>query len=134
MGADRGMGLRVRVRVRADGVLETAHRHRGRQHEGEQRCSGDADAGLTEVQLVDCIVLPQPLHRNPVHPPRRRAGHSREQQLVWRLTLALDAAAQGIAADGSNVVLVLLLLIIIIVLRASGEYASRTACTSTTKP
>ena len=48
-----------------------------------------------------------------MHPPRRRAGHSREQQLVWRLTLALDAAAQGIAAEG-GVGIVLLLIIIVI--------------------
>ena len=53
--------------------------------------------------------------RAPSQTPRR--PQPRAAARVWRLTLALDAAEQGIAADGSNVVLVLLLLIIIIVLR-----------------
>eukprot|EP00964_Phaeocystis_antarctica_P068635 scaffold41591_cov42-Phaeocystis_antarctica.AAC.3 len=44
---------------------EVEQRGRGRQHEDE----------------------------NPAHRPRSRAGHSCEQQLVRRLTLALDAAA-----------------------------------------
>ena len=30
--------------------------------------------------MIDFIVHPQPLHRNPVHRPRRRTGHSREPQ------------------------------------------------------
>eukprot|EP00964_Phaeocystis_antarctica_P144268 scaffold110018_cov69-Phaeocystis_antarctica.AAC.7 len=82
---------------------ETAHRGRGRQHEAEQpRCD---DANTPEGQAADRIVLPQPLHRNPAHLARRRAGHSCEQQLGRRLTLALDAAAQGRTAEGSRTTL-----------------------------
>ena len=81
------------------------HRGRGRQHEAEQLCRDDAKAGIVEVQAADCIVLLQLLHRNPAHRPTRRAGHSCEQQLVWWLTLALDAAAQGCAAEGGVVCL-----------------------------
>jgi hypothetical protein len=55
---------------------ETAHRGRGRQHQAEQLCRDDAKAGFLEVQYIDGIVLPQPLHRNPAHQPRSRAGHS----------------------------------------------------------
>jgi len=79
------------------------HRGRGRQHEAEQLCRDDAKAGSFEVQAADCIVLPQPLHRNPAHRPTRCAGHSCEQQLVWWLSLALDAAAQGHTAEGGIV-------------------------------
>ena len=74
---------------------ETAHRGRGRQHEAEQLCPDVAKPGMVEVQAADCIVLLQLLYRNPAHRPTRRAGDSCEQQLVWWLTLALDAAAQG---------------------------------------
>ena len=35
------------------GLLETAQRRRGRQHEGEQRRCGVADAGIIEVNFVD---------------------------------------------------------------------------------
>ena len=49
---------------------------------------------MIELQDPDCIVLSQPLHRHPAHRARSRAGHSCEQQLVGRLTRALDATAQ----------------------------------------
>ena len=101
-GAVRDQACQWALTSKGGGQLETAQRRRSRQHEGEKRRCGIADAEIKEDEFVDCI-LPQPLHRNPVHLPRRRAGHSREKQLLWRLTLALDAAAQGI------VVLVLLL-------------------------
>eukprot|EP00964_Phaeocystis_antarctica_P049759 scaffold28821_cov63-Phaeocystis_antarctica.AAC.3 len=81
---------------------ESVHRGRGRQHETEQLCRDDAKAGTVEVQAADCIVLPQPLHRNPAHRPTRCAGHSCEQQLVWWLPLALvNAAAQGRMTKGA---------------------------------
>ena len=84
------------------GSPEFAKRGRGRQHEAEQLRSDDAKALITKVQAADRVVLAQLLHRNPEHRPRRRAGHSREQQLVRRLTLALvDAAAQGRTAKGA---------------------------------
>eukprot|EP00964_Phaeocystis_antarctica_P015567 scaffold8619_cov52-Phaeocystis_antarctica.AAC.2 len=79
---------------------ETAHRGRGRQHEAEQPRADDANAGFIEAQGADCIVLSQPLHKNPKHLARRRAGHSCEQQLGRWLTLALDAAAQGRTTEG----------------------------------
>ena len=78
------------------------HRRRDRQHEAEQPRPVDADrnAGFRKVQAPDCIVLPQHLHRNPVHRIRCCAGDSCDQQLVWWLTLALDAAAQGCTTKG----------------------------------
>eukprot|EP00964_Phaeocystis_antarctica_P004600 scaffold2480_cov65-Phaeocystis_antarctica.AAC.3 len=67
------------------------------------------------IQSSDCIVLPQLLHRDPAHRPRSRAGHSCEQQLVRRLTFALDAAAQGCAAKGGIVAIVVTVLIAIVI-------------------
>tara|TARA_B100000780_G_scaffold108090_1_gene75595 strand:- start:203 stop:631 length:429 start_codon:yes stop_codon:yes gene_type:complete len=92
------------------------HRGCGRQHEAEQLCRDDAKAGTVEVQTADCIVLPQLLHRNPAYRPTRCAGHSCEQQRVWRLTLALDAAAQDHTAEGGIVVVVIIIVVIVVII------------------
>eukprot|EP00964_Phaeocystis_antarctica_P161290 scaffold133301_cov72-Phaeocystis_antarctica.AAC.3 len=83
-------------RSRPRDTPEVEQRGRGRQHEDEQPHIGGQSS--KEGQSSDCIVLPQLLHRDTAHRPRSRAGHSCEQQLVWWLTLALDAAAQGCTA------------------------------------
>ena len=74
------------------------------QHEPEQLLSDHAKQAAIDVQPADDgtmgEILPQPLHGNPAHRPRRRAGHRCEQQLAWRVALALDAAAQGHTAQG----------------------------------
>ena len=69
---------RLRERAKQRAIASSA-----KQHEAEQRRCGVADAILMEVTFVHEIgVLPQVLHMNPAHGPRRRAGHSREQQLT----------------------------------------------------
>ena len=89
------------LRARPSGSPEIAQRGCGRQHEAEQLRSDDVKALISEVQAADRVVLAQPLDRNPEHLATRCTGHSCEQELARRLTLALvDAAAQGRTAKG----------------------------------